>query len=101
MADTMRSITVLLAAGIGKALPTIPSAKVDAVAAVVVSSIILVSVLRLVQGLIMTATKAFRSRRDDTPSHPPSCERCSRNHLATAETGNRPILDVEPVEGHD
>jgi hypothetical protein len=103
MADTMRSIAVLLAAGIGTAFPTIPPAKADAVAAVVVSAIILMSVLRLVQGLIMTAMKALRSRQDSTPppSPPPPCERCShsRNPLTTVEAGSGPILAVETVEG--
>jgi Co/Zn/Cd efflux system component len=99
MADTMRSITVLFAAGIGKAFPTLPSAKVDAVAAVVVSAIILVSALRLVQGLIMTAMNAFRSRRDSSLSLPP-CERCSRDSLGTVEVGPRQILDVDTVDGN-
>jgi Co/Zn/Cd efflux system component len=54
-ADTLRSVAVVLAAGIATIFPSIPGETADAAAAVAVSIIIFVSLLPLIQGLVITA----------------------------------------------
>lgn len=51
----MRSTAVVLAAGIAVAVPSVDNAVADAVAAIVVSVIIFLSLIPLLQGLIVTA----------------------------------------------
>lgn len=63
-ADTLRSISVLIAAGISTAFPVISGALSDSVAAIAVSIIILVSLVPLIQGLIITAIDLYCLRRD-------------------------------------
>eukprot|EP00522_Entomoneis_paludosa_P017935 CAMPEP_0172440120 /NCGR_PEP_ID=MMETSP1065-20121228/875_1 /TAXON_ID=265537 /ORGANISM="Amphiprora paludosa, Strain CCMP125" /LENGTH=348 /DNA_ID=CAMNT_0013188903 /DNA_START=111 /DNA_END=1157 /DNA_ORIENTATION=- len=53
-ADTLRSTAVLIAAGIATVFQSIDGGKADAIAAVVVSVIILVSIIPLMQGLVLT-----------------------------------------------
>jgi hypothetical protein len=62
----MRSAAVLLAAAFGVLVPTVVPAEADAVAAIVVSVIILGSLFPLLQGLVMTAIQIASLSR-----HPP------------------------------
>mmetsp|Transcript_905 Transcript_905/g.1194 ORF Transcript_905/g.1194 Transcript_905/m.1194 type:complete len:345 (+) Transcript_905:134-1168(+) len=56
-ADTMRSVAVLVAAAIATYVPSVDGSKADAVAAVVVSFIIFISLIPLVQGLVLTGVE--------------------------------------------
>ena len=58
-ADTMRSIAVLVAAGIACLFQAVSPEAADATAAIVVSIIIIVSLLPLLQGLYLTATEIW------------------------------------------
>lgn len=58
-ADTMRSIAVLVAAGIAYLFQAVSPVEADATAAIVVSIIIIVSLLPLLQGLYLTATEIW------------------------------------------
>jgi len=59
-ADTLRSVAVLIAAGISYFFPEfLTSAEADSDAAIVVSVIILVSLVPLIQGLFKTACKIY------------------------------------------
>ena len=55
----MRSIAVLVAAGIAYLFQAVSPEKADATAAIVVSIIIIVSLLPLLQGLYLTATEIW------------------------------------------
>lgn len=63
-ADTLRSISVLVAAAIATVFPSIPGDLSDSVAAIAVSIIILVSLGPLIQGLVITAIQLYRFKRD-------------------------------------
>lgn len=56
-ADTLRSTAVLLAAAIATVITSIPPSSADAIAAMVVSIIILVSLIPLIQGLVLTSLR--------------------------------------------
>lgn len=59
-ADTLRSVAVLIAAGVSKLFPQfLTSAEADSDAAIVVSVIILVSLIPLIRGLFLTACKIY------------------------------------------
>lgn len=59
-ADTLRSVAVLIAAGVSAIFPQfLTSAEADSDAAIVVSIIILASLLPLIQGLFLTACKIY------------------------------------------
>jgi hypothetical protein len=58
----MRSIAVLLAAGIAAAFPDVSGTRADAYAALVVSLIILGSLVPLLQGLVVTAIQIRHAR---------------------------------------
>jgi hypothetical protein len=60
----MRSISVLIAAGISTIFPSVPGALSDSLAAIAVSMIILVSLFPLIQGLIITAIQLYQVKRD-------------------------------------
>jgi hypothetical protein len=60
----MRSVAVLLTAGIAEADKSINPGRADALAAIVVSVIILGSLVRLLQGLALTAAETVRMLRN-------------------------------------
>jgi Co/Zn/Cd efflux system component len=62
-ADTLRSIAVLVAAGIAFLFDAVAPDAADATAAMVVSCVIFVSLLPLLQGLYLTATEICISSR--------------------------------------
>lgn len=68
-ADTLRSTAVLVAAAIATIFPSLDGANVDAVAAVVVSVIIFVSLVPLVQGLVLTGIEIRRLKRNPPRSN--------------------------------
>jgi len=57
MADTLRSIAVLIASGIACAIPSVSPTVVDATATILVSIIIIISLGPLLSALVQTATK--------------------------------------------
>lgn len=63
-ADTLRSLSVLIAAGIATIFPSVPGDLSDSAAAIAVSIIILISLVPLLQGLVITAFQLHRFRRD-------------------------------------
>eukprot|EP00977_Amphora_coffeiformis_P007586 scaffold1667_cov173-Amphora_coffeaeformis.AAC.14 len=63
-ADTLRSVSVLIAAAIATVFPSVSGALSDSLAAIAVSVIILVSVAPLIQGLIITAVQLYQLKRD-------------------------------------
>ena len=59
-ADTLRSVAVLIAAGVSRLFPQfLTPAEADSDAAIVVSVIILVSLIPLIRGLFLTACKIY------------------------------------------
>jgi Co/Zn/Cd efflux system component len=62
-ADTMRSSAVLIVAAVATAIPSIRPEQADAVAAVAVSLIILVSLVPLLRGLWTTAAQIVHLHR--------------------------------------
>ena len=63
----MRSAAVLVAAAIAVLVPSIPPSSADAVAALVVSVIIVGSLIPLIQGLTMTAIEVISLSRNPPP----------------------------------
>lgn len=63
-ADTLRSLAVVLAAGIATLVPAVDGSMADSVAAIVVSVIIFISLMPLVQGLILTALSISALRKN-------------------------------------
>jgi Co/Zn/Cd efflux system component len=62
-ADTLRSTTVLVVSFIATIFPTIDASEADAVAAVIVSFVIIGSLFPLLQGLVLTAVQIASQHR--------------------------------------
>ena len=81
-ADTLRSVAVLIAAGVSCLFPKLlSSAEADSDAAIVVSVIILVSLLPLIRGMFLTAYKIYAMWLDRDHS-----ERCMRGPKSAGVT---------------
>jgi Co/Zn/Cd efflux system component len=74
LADTLRSVAVLVAAGFASIFPGILTPNdADSDAAIVVSIIILISLVPLLQGLYLTACKIYTMWKEDEVGHSIKC----------------------------
>lgn len=64
IADTLRSVAVLVAASIAFFFESVSGVAADSYAAIVVSIIILLSLLPLLHGLFVTGSKILALRKD-------------------------------------